>query len=229
MTVSIEDALKGYSTHRAYFEITVEAPTLDADAQEERKGFIDPMKAWEYSSFDETLGSLEEYKSKGRGYIRWRNLALQLSQFGVFYMNVLSIDGVTAATDTPTKVKFTMGYEQPESIFCYVDDSEYVAGDSSVEKLRNGKVIFKGIKALKRIVAKSLLMNSSEFVTIFNPTVNDSSYSPSLQPYGMQDVKLDVLPCCNSNTSITTLEGKVAIKEIIDPLIDGGLDSIGSK
>lgn len=229
MTVSVEDALKVYSTNKAYFEITVSVPELDSEPDESRKGFIDPMKVWEYQTFDEMSGTLAEYEAKGRGYIRWRYLALQLSQFGVCYMNVQKVDGVVSATDTPTLVKFTVGYDQPASIFCYVDDSEYVEGDNLVEKLRNGKVIFKGSKALKRIIAQSLMMTTSEFVSIFNPTINDSSYSPSLKPYGVQDVRLYVAPCCKTTATISSIESKISIKEIFDPLIDGSTDEVPSK
>ena len=143
--------MTNYKLSRTYYKFVITNDTIPAE--DEQKGFIDSYNSYDYADFDGESISLDESKAKALGYIRWLQLSLALSQFGVFYSNVLKLNGADYKT-TPTSIEFVFGYNQPTSIICEVDPSKYVDGDDEIEKLRDGRVIYKGAKALKEIVAK---------------------------------------------------------------------------
>lgn len=144
-----------------------------------KNGFIDALKTQEYVDFpgedvletEET--SKEKFIFKSLGYIRWLNLCLQLSRFGVCFMEVDKLEGATFIK-TPTAIEFTMGYEQPNSIYI-----KYKEDDTDVE--------LKGVDALKYIIKECLSSNYTSFVQVFDPTKDSFGRNPSLTTRGFFD------------------------------------------
>lgn len=176
-----------YKLNRTYYKFVISNNvTLSED---ENKGFIDAYNSYDYPDFDEETITLDESTAKALGYIRWLQLSLALSQFGVFYSNVLKLNGADYKT-TPTSIEFVFGYNQPASIVCFVDSSKYVEGDDEIEKLRDGRVIYKGAKALKEIVAKVMASNYNLFVQYFNPEIDPVGKNPRNAPIGFVEEKM---------------------------------------
>lgn len=176
-----------YKLHRTYYKFVINNSTTPTE--EEKKGFIDAFNSFDYTDFDPEKLTLEQSKAKARGYIRWLQLSLVLSQFGVFYSNVLKLNGADYKT-TPTSIEFVFGYNQSSSIICDVPADKYVAGDEEIEKLRNGRVIYKGAKALKELVAKSMASDHSLFVQYFDPTIDPVGEHPREGAIGFLEEKM---------------------------------------
>lgn len=179
--------MTNYKLNRTYYKFVITNNTTPAE--DEQKGFIDSYNSYDYADFDGESISLDESKAKALGYIRWLQLSLELSQFGVFYSNVLKLNGADYKT-TPTSIEFVFGYNQPASIICVVDPSKYVEGDAEIEKLRDGRVIYKGAKALKEIVAKVMASDYNLFVQYFNPDVEPVGKNPRNAPIGFTEEKM---------------------------------------
>lgn len=172
----------GHRILSKYFKIKIQNPNtlIPTEFQTNdrvyvsNKGFIDGYKFTEYTDFNETAGSLETYINKTAGYIRWNALCLALSRFGVFFMELDRLEDAKSIVE-PSSIEFTFGYEQPESIIEFVSEEEYVEDDELVEKLRDGRVIFKGVKALEEIIAKTLIQDITSFGTVYDPTISTFS------------------------------------------------------
>ncbi len=109
----------GLKVFSRYFKFEIANPQTNATG--DASGFIDALKPQDYADYDSSAGTVEKYASKARGYIRWLNLSLALSKFGIFFMEVDELTGATAL-DTPTKITFTVGYEQADEM--YAKDTE---------------------------------------------------------------------------------------------------------
>ena len=165
----------GHRIISKYFQFTITNPKTPIETTFEandkvyvsNKGFVDGYKFTEYADFDETGGDKKTYISKAAGYIRWNTMCLNLSRFGVFFMELNELKGATSISE-PSKVDFTFGYDQPESIIEFVDDT--YDGDGEVETLRDGRKIIKGADALKEIIAKTLSNDIMSFGMVYDPT-----------------------------------------------------------
>lgn len=169
----------GHRIISKYFKIKIQNPNVLIPTEFQtndkmfvsNKGFIDGYKFTEYTDFNKESGSLEIYINKTAGYIRWNALCLALSRFGVFFMELDKLERARSIVE-PSSIEFTFGYEQPESIIEFVSEEEYVEDDELVEKLRDGRVVFKGVKALKEIIAKTLTQDITSFGTVYDPTIS---------------------------------------------------------
>lgn len=165
----------GHRIISKYFQFTITNPKtpIETDFQTNdrvyvsNKGFVDGYKFTEYADFNEKEGTKETYIDKAAGYIRWNALCLNLSRFGVFFMELNQLFKATSI-DEPETIDFTFGYEQPESIIEFVDDN--YDGDGEVETLRDGRKIIKGADALKEIVAKTLSSDVTSYGMVYDPT-----------------------------------------------------------
>jgi hypothetical protein len=164
----------GHRIISKYFQFTITNPKTPIETEFEsndkiyvsNKGFVDGYKFIEYADFNEKEGTKETYIDKAAGYIRWNTMCLNLSRFGVFFMELNELASATSTVE-PTKVDFTFGYEQPESIIEFVDDS--FDGDAKVETLRDGRKIIKGADALKEIIAKTLSSDVTSYGMVYDP------------------------------------------------------------
>ena len=175
----------GHRIISKYFQFTITNPKtpIETDFQTNdrvyvsNKGFVDGYKFTEYADFNEDATKITKdnkqiditkytYIDKTAGYIRWNTLCLNLSRFGVFFMELNQLFKATSI-DEPETIDFTFGYEQPESIIEFVDDN--YDGNGEVETLRDGRKIIKGADALKEIVAKTLTSDAMSFGMVYDP------------------------------------------------------------
>lgn len=209
--------MENYKLKRVFYKfvITNSNPTTE----EPKCGFIDSYNSYDYADFDPTDLTIEESKSKALGYIRWLQLSLALSRFGVFYSNVLKLNGADFKT-APESIEFIFGYNQDESIVCFVDADKYVENDPQVEKLRDGRVIFKGAKALKEIVATVMTQDYSMFVQYYDPEIKPVGKNPSMTPIGFSEEKM-VAGKLFEVADIETAKADITVEEITEEVVYG--------
>lgn len=187
-------------------KITNEFTDLDEIVDETinaKNGFIDALKTNEYVDFpgvevlETSETSKEKFIFKSLGYIRWLNLCLQLSQFGVCFMEIDKLEGATYIK-TPSSIEFTIGYEQPASMYMKI--------------VKDGQTVeLKGIDVLKHIIKESLTTDYTSFVQVFDPTKDSFGRNPSLISRGFFDKLLtaeklyDTIDSISDN--IITIEG----------------------
>ena len=179
----------GHRIISKYFQFTITNPKTPIETEFEsnakiyvsNKGFVDGYKFTEYADFNADATEIttkdgelikitkDTYTDKAAGYIRWNTMCLNLSRFGVFFMELNELTEAMSITE-PTKVDFTFGYEQPESIIEFVDDT--FDGDAKVETLRDGRKIIKGADALKEIIAKTLSSDVTSYGMVYDPEVS---------------------------------------------------------
>ncbi len=197
-----------YSLKSKYFKFKINKPsveeTVDVKLGNGTAGFIDAMKTQDYVDFPnegEIEGTLEQFTAKGLGYIRWLNLCTVLSNFGIFFLEVDALEGATYI-DSPTSIEFTIGYEQPASM--------YIKTEEGVE--------YKGIDTLKYLVAYVMSNSYKSFVQIFDPTKRTYGERPSGLPFGICDKLLTATNLCDS---IEDAYNYIEITEIDGPDGDG--------
>lgn len=181
-----------------------------AGSTDEAKGFLDNLKVSDYTDFDissQPLSgeTLEQYKIKARGFVRYNHMCLNL-QRGLDTLCEVETTGADHITP-PTKIEFKLVYTQPDGLTVLVDESEYVEGDEEVIKLRDGRVFFKGMKAIKRLIAKALSEKYNVIAHYF-----DNTNTPSGNPLGWQlkDLVVDA-PCAD----LATAEALVTVEEVL--------------
>jgi len=188
------------------YKVTVANAAGSTDVE---KGFLDNLKVSDYSDFDilkqpisgETL---EQYKIKARGLIRFKQMALNL-QRGLDTLCEVLTTGADHITP-PTKIEFKLVYTQPDGLTIEVGEDEF-AEDEEIFKTRDGRVFFKGSKAIKRLIAKAL---SDDYTVIAN--YFDNTNTPSGNPLGWQLKELVVEgPCAD----VATAEALVTVEEVL--------------
>lgn len=180
-----------------YFRFFITNPSSSASGA--NGGFIDSMKPQDYTDFDPTAGTLEKNECKARGYLRWINLSMVLSQFGVSYLEVNSLDGANALT-APTKIVFTMGFEQADKM--YAKDTEGTE--------------YKDIDALKYYVGIALKNQYKGIVEVWNPTPDSQGKNPSGMPLGLTTPMLTAAALLDKDASIDSC---VTIQEITEDTV----------
>lgn len=180
-----------------------------AGSSNEQKGFLDNLKVSDYSDFDISAQpieseTLEQYKIKARGYVRFKQMCLNL-QKGLDFLGDIETTGANHITP-PTKMDFTVSFTQPDGLMVQVDESEY-ADEEEIIKLRDGRVFFVGIKAIKRLIAQAL---ADEYNVIAN--YFDNTKTPSGNPLGWQLKELVVKGPCND---YETAEALITVTEVL--------------
>lgn len=161
---------QGFRVYTRYFNFEISNPKGSASGEE--GGFIDAMKAQDYVDFDPTAGTLNKYRDKARGYIRWINLCLSLSRYGIFFQEVNELSGATSL-DTPTTIKFTMGYENANEEALYIKDGD--------KEYKGAQEVF------KYLAGWALSHDYKSFANVFDPTIDSEGRNPSEGPIGMLD------------------------------------------
>lgn len=181
-----------------------------AGSANEEKGFLDNKKVSDYSDFDITAQpvegeTLEQYKIKARGLVRYNQMCLNL-QRGLDWLGEVVTTGANHITP-PTKIEFKVAYTQPDGLVVEVDSSEYEEDDDII-KTRDGRVFFKGAKAIKRLVAMALVDDYTVIANYF-----DNTKTPSGNPYGWQLKELEVK---GPIADLETAEALVTVTEIVN-------------
>lgn len=180
-----------------------------AGSSDTKKGFLDNLKVSDYSDFDimtQPIESetLEQYKIKARGLVRFNQMCLNL-QKGLDTLTEVTTAGANHITP-PTKMDFKLVYTQADGLMVQVDSSEY-ADEEEIVKLRDGRVFFIGTKAIKRLIAKALVEDFNVIANYF-----DNTKTPSGNPLGWQLKDLVVEGPCDS---YATAEALITVEEIL--------------
>ena len=188
------------------YKVTVANAAGSTDVE---KGFLDNLKVSDYEDFDISTQpvsgeTLEQYKIKARGLIRFNNMCLNL-QRGLDTL----CEVVTTGADhikPVTKMEFKLVYTQPDGLTIEVGEDEF-AEDEEIFKTRDGRVFFKGKKAIKRLIAKALTDDYTVIANYF-----DNSNTPSGNAIGWELRELVVEgPCAD----LTTAEALVTVEEVL--------------
>lgn len=124
-------------------------------------GEIDNYKVCDYKDFDIsqiTTADKDACIKKAVAKVKFDKLCMDL-QKGLDYMEDFDNTRENGSyKNVPSSLSFTLSYTQPDGLFVEVkqDDADYVESGDNVEKLRDGRVIFKGAKALEKIIKDSL-------------------------------------------------------------------------
>ena len=148
--------------------------------------------------------TLEQYKIKARGLVRYNQMCLNL-QRGLDYLGEVVTTGANHITP-PTKIEFKLSYTQPDGLVVEVDSSEF-AEDDEIFKTRDGRVFFKGTKAIKRLIAMALVDDYTVIANYF-----DNTKTPSGNPLGWQ---LKELVVKGPSANLTTAEALVTVTELL--------------
>ena len=189
-----------------FYKVTVANAVGSTD---EAKGFLDNKKVADYEDFDITKQpldgeTLEQYKIKARGLVRFNQMCLNL-QRGLDTMEEVETTGANHITP-PTKIEFKLVYTQPDGLTVQVDEADF-AEDEEIFKTRDGRVFFKGMKAIKRLIAKVLSEKTTVIANYF-----DNTNTPSGNPLGWQLNELVVdAPCAD----LATAEALVTVEEVL--------------
>ena len=180
-----------------------------AGSTNNEKGFLDNLKVSDYADFDITAQpiaseTLEQYKIKARGLVRYNQMCLNL-QKGLDFLGDVVTTGANHITP-PTKIEFTVAYTQPDGLMVEVDSSEYDEDDEIVQ-LRDGRTFFIGTKAIKRLISKALTEDYTVLAEYF-----DNTNTPSGNPLGWQIKELEVEGPC---ASLTAGDALVTVTEVL--------------
>ena len=188
------------------YKVTVANAAGSTDVE---KGFLDNLKVSDYEDFDISTQpvsgeTLEQYKIKARGLVRFKQMCLNL-QRGLDTL----CEVVTTGADhikPVTKMEFKLVYTQPDGLTIEVGEDEF-AEDEEIFKTRDGRVFFKGKKAIKRLIAKALTDDYTVIANYF-----DNSNTPSGNAIGWELRELVVEgPCAD----LTTAEALVTVEEVL--------------
>ena len=172
---------------------------------DKQSGFIDNKEVAEYKDFDilsqPVYGeTLNDYKNKARGLLRYKQMCLNL-QRGLDEIVEIETDLDKVEIDdkkvtnarimTPEYIKFKLIYTQPDGLTVQVSEDEYNEKDEEMFKTRDGRVFLKGSKAIERLIAQVLMTDYELFGEYF-----DNTSTPSGNPSNWKILPLEVhAPC----------------------------------
>ena len=207
------------------FKVEISGSGLD-ESSEEKKGFLDNKRVNEYEDFDIAKQpvegeTVEQYKAKARGYIRWKQMCYNISQGGIYYFGEVKAEGADHITQ-PSSIEFLVGYEQFDGML--IED-----------ELNDGEIL-SGMDALKRRIALALadkLTVNDEYFNntidvrnnvlksgsgdIYPATFDDENAEKIVGCLGFQNVNLvadAVVAGDNRETKLSNAEGLITITEI---------------
>lgn len=189
------------------YKVSIDNAAGDTD---EKKGFLDNKKVSDYDDFDISAQpieseTLEQYKIKARGLVRFNKMCLNL-QRGLDDMVEVETTGADHITP-PTKMEFKLIYTQDDGLVVEVSADKF-AEDAEIVKTRDGRVFFKGTKAIKYLVAESLATDYNKVIANYF----DNTKTPSGNPYGWQLLELNAKAPC---ASIEEGEALVTVTELV--------------
>lgn len=183
-------------------------------------GKIDNHKACDYQEFydnDEYNTASEDvqvFKEKGKALVRFNNVCLAL-QRGLDTMFDIQTSGDDPKT-VASSIEFKLAYTQDDGLWVGVDESEY-ADDPEIEKLRDGRVIFKGKKAIEELI-KSACLERIAIVEYFETKASVDSNEvatsrPSNAPCGwsFEQMIIEETTPTVSVEEITNIESKISL------------------
>jgi hypothetical protein len=184
----------------------------------EQKGFVDNLKVSDYPDFDITKQpdfdeTLDLYENKARGYVRFQQICINLQKGLDTLINIKTTgaDSITA----PNDITFDVIYTQPDGLVEEVTQEEFeklqaetTEDEPEYFQARDGRYFIKGVRAIKRLIAKVLVDNYDVISNYFNNTG-----TPSANPMGWQLERLAVKGPCET---LEEAESYITITEILE-------------
>lgn len=202
----------GLTTNQRLFRFVLKNPNINATKN--KAGFIDSMKVQDYVDFDDIAGTLDKNTAKALGYLRWINLSLFLSKFGINYLEINDLIGADAL-NPPEKIIFTVGYNQADSMYyknskgtVFIEEDENESESSPVQTIENVEYV-SASTILKMIVADCLINDYKSIMEVWNPTIDTSGRNPSGRPIGM------ITPMLSAEKLISSIE---EIDDVVDSI-----------
>lgn len=189
-------------------------------------GEIDNHKTSDYQEFydDETYSTASDdadaYKEKAKAGERFKKVCLAL-QKGLDQMYDVETTGDDPKT-VASSIEFKLVYTQHDGLWVEVDESEY-SEDDEIEQLRDGRVIFKGSKAIERLI-ENACGETIAIVNYYDPRVSQTSnevpsgsssspYRATTLPVGWSWEQMTIEETTPSITieDITTIESQISL------------------
>ena len=178
------------------------------------QGFLDNKEVAEYDDFnilEQPLAgeTLEDFQNKSRGLIRFRQMCLNLQRGLDDMVEVKTNLDKEYEKDhddplyqkshilTPEWMEFKLIYTQPDGLTVEIRKDEFleeaIEQDPEIFKTRDGRVFLKGSRAIKRLIAKTLVDDYNMFAEYF-----DNTSTPSGNPSNWKILPLEVKGPCDS-------------------------------
>lgn len=135
-----------------FYQVEIQGVT----AASPRNGFIDPTKIEQYMEAGSIPATYEQCEAKERANMRYETLIAKLQQFTNIYVTEITTPGANSVTE-PSKLTFKAEIEH---------------GDESLvtqDELSPGSYLT-GAAALKRAIARSLIVGREDFGETYDPT-----------------------------------------------------------
>ena len=202
------------------FKIEISGSGLD-ESSEEKKGFLDNKRVNEYEDFEIAEQPIEgetvnQYKAKARGYIRWKQMCYNISQGGIYYFGKVKAEDADHITQ-PSSIEFLVGYEQFDGML--IED-----------ELNEGEIL-SGVDALKRRIALALADKLTINDEYFNNTIDVrnnvlKSGSGDIYPATFDDENAEKIVGCLGFQNVNLVADAVVAGDDRETLITNAEDLI---
>lgn len=151
-----------------------------------------------YGGYPATLTASE---AKERANMRWQQVINQLGlTLNTSFLGNIARTG-NVANIAPNTVTFTVGYDRPDALVTVATDDEPDAG-----------AILRGADAIKRAVARGLVLNTSGNRKLMDPTIeNYGPYSDRPNAARIQKIYADGIDIISN---VTTVENNLSVMQI---------------
>lgn len=177
-----------------FYQVEIQGVT----AASPRNGFIDPMRIEQYMATGSVPATYAQCEAKERANMRYETLIAKLQQFANIYITDITTPGADSVTE-PSKLTFKAEIEH---------------GDESLvtqDELSPGSYLI-GAAALKRAIARSLIVGREDFGEIYDPTTSTApGNSMSVPRRCVRITRIEFGPLANN---LTTAELLVTVTSI---------------
>lgn len=146
------------------YRVTIQGATAPAPGN----GFIDNRKIEDYMAAGSTPVTYAQAEAKERANMRYETLIAKIQQFANIYVSDIAAPNANAITEATT-FSFTATVEHGASSL--VTQDEINPGDT-----------ISGVAALRRAVARALVVSKTDFGEVYDPTVSTAPGNPAAVP-----------------------------------------------
>lgn len=164
-------------------------------------GFIDNKKIENYMAGGSTPTTAAQSITKERGNSRYETMISTLGMLANLYVhNPVATDGLANAT--PSAFSFTLESEHGDSVLVTPDES-------------NGGALLTGALALKRVIARSLLVSKQDFSDYYDPTLNNAITANGTMEAGARiGVRIEKVDVGKLANTISEAEAAITVTKI---------------
>lgn len=155
-------------------------------------GAVDPTKTYAY----EDVSTYDLSQAKVRGNVRWdvvvHNLNFENTTKAIF--DIVSDGTIDTA---PTEIEFTVSYPNFNDLYTY-------------DETNNNASIIRGLDAIKRMVARSLMTEVNDVRTVYDPTSESNAGGEPFE-IGFRVIKLQT---GKLTSDLSTAEAAVTVTQL---------------